>query len=46
MNITQAVSARTSGLAMRALAGMWAVGMTSKRLPIQMKKNIEISIGR
>ena len=46
MNMTQATIASISGLAMRAFAGMWAVGMTSKRLPIQMKKNIEISIGR
>ena len=28
-----------AGLAMRALAGIWNPGMTSKRLPKRMKKN-------
>ena len=38
--------ASSSGFAMRAFAGMCEVGMTSKMLPIQMKKTIATSIGR
>ena len=46
MKITQVMRARIAGLAMRALAGMWKTGMTSKRLPMRMKKNRVARKGR